>query len=71
VARPLAPARRAWIIGAGVLTLVTSVAINIGAERRLWEISPWLLNLNFKFIILSMPLAVSIYLARKRARIWT
>lgn len=57
----------AWIIAAGVCVLVTGVAVNVLFEREIIKIPAWLYQVNIIFTILSVPIAVSIYLARNFA----
>lgn len=69
VARALIKRRAgAWMIAAGVCVLVTGVAFNISIERDIIVIPEWLYQLNIIITILSVPLSVSIYLARNFAR---
>jgi serine phosphatase RsbU (regulator of sigma subunit) len=58
----------AWIIAAGVIVLVIGVINNISAERDLIELPRWVYNLNLYLTVLSVPLTVSVYLARNFAR---
>ncbi|MBD0372902.1 MAG: SpoIIE family protein phosphatase [Pyrinomonadaceae bacterium] len=58
----------AWIIAAGVVTLAVGVGLNVAIERDLIDVPAWAYNLNLYFTVLSVPLAVSIYLARNFAR---
>ena len=58
----------AWIIAAGVITLALSVLSNVGIERGFVALPEWMSKLRFQVTILSVPLAVSIYLARNFAR---
>jgi serine phosphatase RsbU (regulator of sigma subunit) len=58
----------AWNIAAGVGVLVVGVALNVGFERDMFLLPEWLHDLNLNITILSVPVAVSIYLARNFAR---
>jgi serine phosphatase RsbU (regulator of sigma subunit) len=58
----------AWIIAVGVGLLAVGVINNISIERNFIEIAGWLYQLNLYITVLSVPLAVSIYLARNFAR---
>ncbi|HVF87702.1 MAG TPA: SpoIIE family protein phosphatase, partial [Pyrinomonadaceae bacterium] len=58
----------AWIIAAGIGVLIICVANNVAAERKLTAFSVWAYKLSLNMSILSVPLAVSIYLARNFAR---
>ncbi|HEX8636744.1 MAG TPA: SpoIIE family protein phosphatase [Pyrinomonadaceae bacterium] len=58
----------AWNIAAGVAVLIVGVASNIAFERDVHFLPDWLHNINLYLTILSVPLAVSIYLARNFAR---
>ncbi len=58
----------AWIIGTGIFTIVFGVTLNISQERQ-WLILPeWLYLINLYLSVLSVPLTVSVYLARNFAR---
>ena len=58
----------AWIIAAGIGVLFVGVAINIAVGNNFVAIPTWLHQLNINLTVLSVPLAVSVYLARKFAR---
>ncbi|CAN5538788.1 hypothetical protein BH18ACI1_BH18ACI1_13320 [soil metagenome] len=58
----------AWIIAAGIGLFVFGVANNVATEQHIIEITEWLYQLNLYSTVLSVPLAVSIYLARNFAR---
>ncbi len=58
----------AWIIAAGVLALALGVLINVSIEKKLIKVPDWLYNLNLYLTVLSVPLTVSVYLARNFAR---
>ncbi|MDQ4123082.1 MAG: SpoIIE family protein phosphatase [Acidobacteriota bacterium] len=55
-------------LAAGVLVLVVGILNNVAFERRLIAVPNWLYELNLYIAILSVPLAVSIYLGRSFAR---
>ncbi len=58
----------AWIIATGVSVLVFGVIINIAHEREWIDIPVWLYRVNLYIAVFSVPLTVSIYLARNFAR---
>jgi serine phosphatase RsbU (regulator of sigma subunit) len=58
----------AWIIGAGIGLLVVGIALNITIERKFLLVPQWFYNLNLYSALLSVPLTVSLYLARNFAR---
>jgi serine phosphatase RsbU (regulator of sigma subunit) len=58
----------AWIIAAGVIVLAVGVGINISIERDFIDVPTWAYNTNLYLTVLSVPLAVSLYLARNFAR---
>ncbi|MCP9492901.1 MAG: SpoIIE family protein phosphatase [Pyrinomonadaceae bacterium MAG19_C2-C3] len=58
----------AWIVAAGIGVFFLCVIVNIATGRRFIIVPEWLLSINFIITILSIPLAVSIYLARNFAR---
>lgn len=58
----------AWIIGAGVAALAVGIANNVAASRGLTDPPEWARTATIYTTILSVPLAVSIYLARNFAR---
>ncbi|MGH9900907.1 MAG: SpoIIE family protein phosphatase, partial [Pyrinomonadaceae bacterium] len=69
MARALRERRRgAWIIAAGVGVLAASLTVVVAAENKLVAAPAWLYQLGLNAVILSVPLAVSIYLARSFAR---
>jgi serine phosphatase RsbU (regulator of sigma subunit) len=57
-----------WIIAAGVMILAVGVVGNISIEREFIRVPAWAYNVNLYLTVLSVPLAVSIYLARNFAR---
>lgn len=57
-----------WNIAAGVAALIVGVASNVAFEHEIHFLPEWLHNINLYLTILSVPLAVSIYLARNFAR---
>jgi serine phosphatase RsbU (regulator of sigma subunit) len=58
----------AWIIAAGIGFFVLGIAINISIERKYLDFPGWFYNLNLYSAVLSVPLTVSLYLARNFAR---
>ncbi len=58
----------AWIIATGIGFLVVGVAFNIVIERKFLLVSQSIYNLNLYSTVLSVPLTVSLYLARNFAR---
>ncbi len=58
----------AWIIAAGIGFFVVGVGFNIAFERDFWEAPRWLHKLNLYAALLSVPMTVSLYLARNFAR---
>lgn len=58
----------AWIIAAGVIVLALGVCNNIAIERDFIDVPVWAYNLNLYLTVLSVPLTVSVYLARNFAR---
>ncbi|HEY0049541.1 MAG TPA: SpoIIE family protein phosphatase [Pyrinomonadaceae bacterium] len=58
----------AWIIAAGIGFFAVGVALNITIERKFLQVPQWLYNLNLYSTVLSVPLTVSLYLARNFAR---
>jgi serine phosphatase RsbU (regulator of sigma subunit) len=58
----------AWIIAAGIGFFVVGIAFNIIFERKILSIPQWFYNLNLYAAVLSVPLTVSLYLARNFAR---
>jgi serine phosphatase RsbU (regulator of sigma subunit) len=58
----------AWIIAAGVIVLALGVCNNIAIERDFIDVPTWAYNMNLYLTVLSVPLTVSIYLARNFAR---
>ena len=58
----------AWIIASGIVFLVIGIAINITIERKFFDVPRWFYDLNLYSAVLSVPLTVSLYLARNFAR---
>lgn len=58
----------AWIVAAGIGVFFLCVTINIATGRRFIVVPEWLSDININITILSVPLAVSMYLARNFAR---
>ncbi len=58
----------AWIIAAGIGLFVAGVGFNIAFERKFFDVPRWLYELNLYSAVLSVPLTVSLYLARNFAR---
>jgi serine phosphatase RsbU (regulator of sigma subunit) len=58
----------AWIIAAGIGFFAVGVAFNITIERKFLLVPQWFFNLNLYSALLSVPLTVSLYLARNFAR---
>jgi serine phosphatase RsbU (regulator of sigma subunit) len=58
----------AWNIAAGVAVLIVGVANNVAFERGVHFVPEWFHEINLNLAVLSVPLAVSIYLARNFAR---
>jgi serine phosphatase RsbU (regulator of sigma subunit) len=58
----------AWIIAAGIGFFAVGVVLNISMERKFLPVPQWLYNLNLYSALLSVPLTVSLYLARNFAR---
>ncbi len=58
----------AWIIMAGVLFFACGIFILLVGELNLVDFDQWVVDLNEVIILLAVPLAVSIFLARNFAR---
>ena len=58
----------AWIIASGIVFLVVGIALNITIERKFFDVPRWFYDLNLYATIMSVPLTVSLYLARNFAR---
>ncbi len=69
VARALIKRRTgAWIVASGVGVLVVCVSLNIATGHGFINLPAWLAEIIFSVTVLSVPLAVSFYLARNFAR---
>jgi serine phosphatase RsbU (regulator of sigma subunit) len=58
----------AWIIAAGIGLLVVCVGVNIAVGNSFIMLPAWFRQANLNLTVLSMPVAVAIYLARRFAR---